>query len=198
MPRRVTGAARPSAALRYNAAKYTPAGLETWPEKELRAEYTRLRDIAQKRIKRLSRDPVAQTSSIYREFEHGFTRLRDIKTREGLERAMADVSRFVRARGSTVTGARESFQRRAAQMTGVSLDDVDPDEYMSIDEWMSIWRESGEMFDSDVAVMYYREKAGQQLSIDDYRAWARGEREYSESWDMESRSSSDEWDFANI
>lgn len=198
MPRRVTGAARPSATLRYNAAKYTPAGLETWPEKELRAEYTRLRDIAQKRIKRLSRDPVAQTSSLYREFEHGFARLRDIKTREGLERAMADVSRFVRARGSTVTGARESLQRRTAQMTDVTLDDVEPDEYMSLDEWMALWRESGEPYDSDVAVMYYREKAGQQLSIKDYYAWARGEREYSEAWDMEPGSSSDEWDFSSI
>lgn len=198
MPRRVTGAARPSATLRYNAAKYTPASLETWPEKELRAEYTRLRDIAQKRIKRLSRDPVAQTSSVYREFQHGFTRLRDILTREGLERAMADVSRFVRARGSTVTGARERFQRRAARMTGVSPDDADPDEYMSIDEWMELWRDSGETYDSDVAVMYYREKAGQQLSIDDYYAWARGEREYTESWDMEPGSSSNDWDFANI
>lgn len=198
MPRRVTGAARPSATLRYNAAKYTPAGLETWPEKELRAEYTRLRDIAQKRIKRLSRDPVAQTSSLYREFEHGFARLRDIKTREGLERAMADVSRFVRARGSTVTGARESLQRRTAQMTDVTLDDVEPDEYMSLDEWMALWRESGEPYDSDVTVMYYREKAGQQLSIKDYYAWARGEREYSEAWDMEPGSSSDEWDFSSI
>lgn len=198
MPRRVTGAARPSATLRYKAAKYTPAGLETWPEKELRAEYTRLRDIAQKRIKRLSQDPIVQTSSVYREFEHGFPRMRDIRSREGLERAMADVARFVRARSSTVTGARESLQQRAARVAGVELDDIEPDEYMSMDEWMALWRDSGEMFDSDVAVMYYREKAGQQLSIDDYYAWARGEREYSESWDMESGSSSDEWDFENI
>lgn len=198
MPRRVTGAARPSATLRYNAAKYTPAGLETWPEKELRAEYTRLRDIAQKRIKRLSRDPVAQTSSIYREFEHGFPRLRDIKTREGLEHAMADVSRFVRARGSTVTGARESFQERTARMIGVSLEDVEPDDYMSLDEWMNTWRDAGEPFDSDVAVMYYHEKKGHQLSIDDFNAWVRGEVTYSELWDMEPGSSSDEWDFASI
>lgn len=198
MSGRVTGAARPSATLRYNVAKYTPAGLETWPEKELRVEYTRLRDIAQKRIKRLSRDPVSQTSSIYREFEHGFARLRDIRSREGLERAMADVSRFVRAKGSTVTGARESFQQRTARAAGIAMQDVEPDDYMSLDEWMALWRESGELFDSDVAVMYYREKAGQQLSIDDYRAWARGERVYSEFWDMEPGSSSDEWDFANI
>lgn len=198
MPRRVTGAARPRATLSYKAAKYTPAGLETWPEKELRAEYTRLRDIAQKRIKRLSQDPIAQTSSVYREFEHGFPRMRDILSRGGLERAMADVARFVRARSSTVTGARESFQQRTARATSIALQDVEPDDYMSLDEWMKLWRDSGETFDSDVAVMYYREKAGQQLSIDDYRAWARGEREYSESWDMEQGSSSDEWDFANI
>lgn len=198
MARRVTGAARPSATLRYNAAKYTPAGLETWPEKELRAEYTRLRDIAQKRIKRLSHDPVAQTSSIYREFEHGFAKLRDIKSRECLERAMADVSRFIRSRGSTVTGARENFQQRTARAAGIAMQDVEPDDYMSLDEWIALWRESGELFDSDVAVMYYYEKAGQQLSIDDYHAWARGESEYSESWDMELRSSSDDWDFANI
>ena len=39
----------------YNDAWYTPANLlsKTVPQSEIRKEYTRLRDIAQKRIKRL-------------------------------------------------------------------------------------------------------------------------------------------------
>ena len=83
------------------------SGLDSWPDKEMRKEYTRLRDIAQKRIKRLSKDPISSTSDIYKEFAGGFPTIKAMRgDRKALEQALADVARFVRAKGSTVGGAR--------------------------------------------------------------------------------------------
>ena len=47
------GNAKARAALKYKPELYTPFALESWPDKDLRKEYSRLRDIAQKRIKRM-------------------------------------------------------------------------------------------------------------------------------------------------
>ena len=70
------GAAKASATLKYDAELYTPYALESWPDSEMRKEYTRLRDIAQKRIKRLSKDPISSTSDIYKEFAGGVPTIR--------------------------------------------------------------------------------------------------------------------------
>lgn len=47
------GAAKARATLKYSSELYTPYALESWPDNQMRKEYTRLRDIAQKRIKRV-------------------------------------------------------------------------------------------------------------------------------------------------
>ena len=107
------GAAKASATLKYDAELYTPYALESWPNSEMRKEYTRLRDIAQKRIKRLSKDPISSTSDIYKEFAGGFPTIKAMRgDRKALEQALADVARFVRAKGSTVGGAREEFAEK--------------------------------------------------------------------------------------
>ena len=66
------GAAKASATLKYSSELYTPYALESWPDNQMRKEYSRLRNIAQKRIKRLSKDPISGTSDVYKEFAGGF------------------------------------------------------------------------------------------------------------------------------
>lgn len=87
---------------------------------DLRAEYTRLRDIAQKRIKRLGksefRESAAYTShfvkitdnegNVVKEYQ-GFRKLRDIDPRD-LAKAMSELSKFVNASTSTITGQIEA------------------------------------------------------------------------------------------
>ena len=105
------GAAKASATLKYSSELYTPYALESWPDNQMRKEYTRLRDIAQKRIKRLSKDPISGTSDVYKEFAGGFPTLKAMQgDRKALEQALADVARFVRSKGSTVGGARQEFE----------------------------------------------------------------------------------------
>lgn len=191
------GAAVASAKLKYDAEMYTPGRVQEWSDSELRKEYTRLRDIAQKRIKRMSQEAVGKTSDLYNEFKHGFPKIRDIIMKEDLGKALADVARFVQGETSTVGGAKISFQRKLKKL---GLKEEDVKNIYDLDEWMEIVRlkYTRDMFDSDLAVQYYKDCEGINLSIEDYERWLIGEDEYQEDAETEPDSSSDDWDFDEI
>ena len=185
------GNAKARAALKYKPELYTPFALESWPDKDLRKEYSRLRDIAQKRIKRLGKDPIAGTSDIYKEFAGGFPTLKNIGTdRRTLEQSMADIARFVRSESSTVGGAREAFKRNIS-IGGLDARKVPADQYTSLYEWWEIVKASGVYYyPSDQPVMYWRVKGGYNVSIDDFIAWQKGVASYGTEWEYEDGSSS--------
>ena len=102
------GAALPRAKLKYSALYYTPYSLHEWPDKELRQEYTRLRDIAVKRLKRMGQDPNIAQAQEYLYYSSRVPRLRDMIDRLEIEEALADVALFVRnPEISTLGGVRE-------------------------------------------------------------------------------------------
>lgn len=92
---------------------YTPAGLRNMPEKQLRAEYTRMRDAAQKRLKRMMGSEFS-TSAAVQQHLGGFATLKSLSvkgdpalTQANLQSAFLDVYRFLKAKSSTVYGQRE-------------------------------------------------------------------------------------------
>lgn len=187
------GAAKASAALKYGPELYTPYALESWPDSQLRKEYSRLRDIAQKRIKRLSNDPISGTSDVYKEFAGGFPTIKAmLGGRIALEHALADVARFVRSKGSTVGGARAEFEQKM-KVGGIDVADVPEDQYTALSEWWEILKASGVYYyPSDQPVMYWREKGGYSVSIDDFVKWQQGEVKYGTEWNYSDGSSSAE------
>lgn len=78
-------------------------------KREFLQEYTRLRDIAQKRLKRLGADELGKQTEAYKEHAKGFKKLRDIKTDEELRASMADIARFLSDKYGTVTGAKNLY-----------------------------------------------------------------------------------------
>lgn len=186
-----TGAAKARATLKYSPELYTPYALESWPDSQMRKEYTRLRDIAQKRLKRLSQDPISGTSDVYKEFAAGFPTIKAMRgDRKALEQALADVARFVRSKESTVGGARESFKAKLGA-GGIDADDVPEDQYTALSEWWETLKASGVYYyPSDQPVMYWREKGGYNVSIDDFVKWQQGEVSYGKDWDYSDGSSS--------
>lgn len=101
----------------------------------MRSEYTRMRDVAQKRIKRLQRDfPETagakrttkienEKGEVVREYS-GFPKLRDIKA-EDFAYAFSELAKFVRAKGSSVTGQRSIQEKTTATLNkaiGVGTD----------------------------------------------------------------------------
>ena len=177
-----SGNATARATLRYEPENYTPYMLHDWPLRDLRKEYTRLRDIAQKRIKRLRADPEGAQSKVLQIFPEGIPRISDMHgSRAQLESAMADLALFIRNPESTVSGVRSS-NRRQARMVGI-MEEQSASTYMSIDEWMAYLRAQGllELYGSDEARAYYYEAGGINLDIPDFERWHNEHESWKES-----------------
>ena len=100
--------ARPS----YEFSWYTPSEIKAKLEaggsleREVRKEYTRLRDISQKRLKRLAAAGYTNTEVYQRNYRH-YPKLKDIKSKSELAQRLSDLSRFVGSSQSTVSGLKE-------------------------------------------------------------------------------------------
>lgn len=167
-----SGNATARATLRYDTENYTPYMLHDWPLRDLRQEYTRLRDIAQKRIKRLRADPEGAQSKVLQIFPEGIPRISDMHgSRVQLESAMADLALFIRNPESAVSGVHNANRTRA-KAAGME-EEQDANTYMTIDEWMAYMRATGflGMYDSDETRAYYYEAAGVNMTNEDFAKW---------------------------
>ena len=77
---------------------------EKYDDKLLRSEYRRMRDIAQKRLKRMVGKPEAQW--VLEQHPEGFPMTRNLKDRDELVKALMDVSNFLNADRSSISGVR--------------------------------------------------------------------------------------------
>lgn len=99
------------ARLSWDRAEYTPSNIKAMIEagkvKEVRKEYTRLRDIAQKRLKRLAAAGYKNTEVYQRNYKH-YPLLKNIKSSSELAQRLSDLSRFIESRRSTVKGIKDT------------------------------------------------------------------------------------------
>ncbi len=82
--------------------------------KAMRREYTKMRDIAQKRIQRMGKTQFQETET-YRQNRFGFKRLRDLDPRD-FAKAYSELSKFVTAKGSTIKGQTEIMRKTALRL----------------------------------------------------------------------------------
>ena len=115
MTKRVTD---PSFRLIYPENYYTVQGAETVLRTgtrddiaAMRAEYTRMRDAAQKRLKRLEKQ--FPESKAVQQHPKGFRKLKDMDPRD-LPKAMAELKKFMTAKSSTVTGQKQIKEKTIA------------------------------------------------------------------------------------
>lgn len=95
----------------YEEKWYTVQGAETMVRigtkddmSTMRGEYTRMRDTAQKRLKRLAKQ--FPESKAVESHPKGFPKLKDLDPRD-FPKAFSELAKFLRAKGSTVTGQRQ-------------------------------------------------------------------------------------------
>lgn len=144
-------------------AKYTVSEAETMFRENasaMRKEYSRMRDIAEKRIKRLSESEFT-TSKALREHPEGFAKLKEIDARD-LPKAFSELSKFIGAKGSSVTGQRQIREKtiRTWQEQGLNLNQKNYDKTIKILEEM---RRRKIVYGSDKAI----EVANSMLEMDD-------------------------------
>ena len=163
MARNVTA---PSFQFWFDEKWYTVQGAETMARvgtkddmATMRAEYTRMRDVAQKRIKRLGKQ--FPESKAYQSHKQGFAKLKDLDPRD-FPKAFAELAKFVRAKGSTVTGQKQIKEKtiKTWQDQGLNLNSKNYDKTIKILEEM---RKQKIVYGSDKAV----ELADSMLDLDD-------------------------------
>ena len=98
----------------------------------LKREYTRLRDIAHKRIKRLGQSEFKK-SAAYQAHKMDFPKLRNIDPRD-IPKAMADMAKFLQAKTSTVSGQRSRKRKtiQAWQKQGLNLTEKNYNQVMAL------------------------------------------------------------------
>ena len=156
----------PSFKFWYDDKWYTVQGAETMERvgtkddmSAMRAEYTRMRDVAQKRIKRLGKQ--FPESEAYQSHKQGFAKLKDLDPRD-FPKAFAELAKFVKAKGSTVTGQKQIKEKtiKTWQDQGLNLTSKNYDKTIKILEEM---RKQKIVYGSDKAV----ELADSMLDLDD-------------------------------
>ena len=145
---------------------YTVQGAETMARlgtkddlATMRAEYTRMRDVAQKRIKRLGKQ--FPESKAYQSHKEGFAKLKNLDPRD-LPKAFSELAKFIKAKGSTVTGQKQIKAKtiKTWQDQGLNLNSKNYDKTIKILEEM---RKQKIVYGSDKAV----ELADSMLDLDD-------------------------------
>ena len=163
MARNVTA---PSFQFWYDEKWYTVQGAETMARvgtkddmSAMRAEYTRMRDVAQKRIKRLGKQ--FPESKAYQSHKQGFAKLKELDPRD-FPKAFAELAKFVKAKGSTVTGQKQIKEKtiKTWQDQGLNLNSKNYEKTIKILEEM---RKQKIVYGSDKAV----ELADSMLDLDD-------------------------------
>ena len=134
------------ASLHYDFDWYTPSNLKAMLEgdKELssqvRKEYTRLRDVAQKRLKRLKAAGYEDTEGYKRNVAH-YPKLKDIQTKSELAQRLSDLSRFIKSELSTVSGIKERERKTLESLSEHGYDFVNEGNLSDFGDFMEQYRD---------------------------------------------------------
>lgn len=132
------------ASLYYDFIWYTPsnlkAALENGNEKAVRKEYTRLRDIAQKRLKRLKAAGYEDTEAYRKNINH-YPTLKEIKTKSELAQRLSDLSRFIKSELSTVSGIKERERKTLESLSEHGFGFVNESNLQDFGDFMEQYRD---------------------------------------------------------
>lgn len=122
--------------LKYERLLYAPEALEsgTLTVKEQRAEYSRLRKIANSRISALGRSEFRE-SQTYLKNRGGFAPLSKIESKD-LKFELYDLMKFVTAKSSSVTGQREIRQQTIATFHDMGYTFINRKNYKQFTDFM--------------------------------------------------------------
>lgn len=124
--------------------------------KEIRAEYTRLRDIAQKRLKRMGETKFRETNTYKFNVKH-YPKLKDIKSINELAGRLADLARFITDPYGTLTKQKEIMKKSLTTLHENDYTFVTEENYIEFGKFMEHYRDThyDEIYDSGDAADAY-------------------------------------------
>ena len=136
---------------------YTVQGVETMLHhatkddmSTIRSEYTRMRDAAQKRLKRLQKE--FPNSAAVREHAKGFAKLRDMD-KKNFSKAFAELAKFLKAKTSTVSGQKDRMRKTISAWRKQGLD-LNERNYKTVMDVLEEMRFQKIVYGSDTAVEF--------------------------------------------
>lgn len=148
---------------------YTVSSIElagSFSYSDAKKEYSRLRNIANKRLKRLA-DAGYSDTDIYRANAGKYPALKAFKTERELYQHLSSLAWFISAKGSTVSGQRdyeEKVRATLAEHYGTPAD-MDLKKFGTFMEYMRA-KYAGKQYDSERAARVYRESLKKGITLD--------------------------------
>lgn len=131
-----------AAKLTYDPNWYIPTKIKAEIQENraaVRKEYTRLRDISQKRLKRLKAAGLADTQAYLRNYKH-YPKLKDIKSDSELAARLSDLARFITAKGSTVSGQKDIMKKSLSTLHETGYTFVNEGNFRDFGKFMEEYR----------------------------------------------------------
>lgn len=166
-----------------NWENQTPYSLKMYDLGVLKKEYTRVRDIARKRIERLNKAGLL-TPAQYRNMQSQIPKLRDMK-QASIYSALAGAYRFLAAPSSTVRGRR--LQRTSSiqnlKLLGVTnINNDNADQYFMFLDEASAMEVDGKAIGSAIALQFLAEVSSREEVLEDlmseFEEWIKDEDNY--------------------
>lgn len=104
--------------------------------KEARAEYSRLRKIAEKRLKRMAESPYGK-SAAYRRYKDAFEPLPRSASEERVRKKLSEVARFTEKKLGSISGAREVEQSQIEALQEHGYDWINKDNIQTFNDYMA-------------------------------------------------------------
>lgn len=151
-----------AASLKYEKNFYHPSALlgklsgDIGEVAEVRKEYTRLRDIAQKRLKRMGNTMFSKTNTYKFNVKH-YPKLKDIKSPQELAARLADLATFITDPYGTVTKQKKIMKQSITTLHEHNYKFVSEENYIEFGQFMEEYRDQhlDEIYDSGDAADAY-------------------------------------------
>ena len=106
---------------------------------QLRKDYTKMRDIANKRLYRMGKSEFAKTQT-YKKYKNKFKKLADIKTPQEFAYRLSELERFITRKTSTVSGQREIMNKSLQTLHENEYTFVNAENFFDFAEFMEEYR----------------------------------------------------------
>lgn len=181
MPKGKQGGKREFVKLLRDRGDYTPFAIqEIWEEKEARKEYSRLRNIVVKRLKRIQEvEPDAKILERWK--PEDFKKLKDIKSVRELSHMLSDVAYLVNSKTASLTGRHEIAIDEIEKLEKFGIDIKDEKELKEFGNFMDIARDwfKDRIYDSErIATLYseYKERFNNIELLRAYNKWVKNRK----------------------
>ena len=127
----------------YDKTWYLPTNLTRELKSDpaaVRKEYTRLRDIAQKRLKRFEAAGLTNTQAYRKNVKH-YPLLKDIKSDYELAGRLSDLERFITAKAGSVSGQKEIRKKSIATLHDNDYTFVNEENFDDFTDFMESYRD---------------------------------------------------------